>query len=164
MPVPQAVPASPLSIIAGDPNISPAFRRVLGGGHDRVQRTEAALTRLDQGLTGGGPAPDAGREAAAQAVLDDLAAAELHAFHGARLQLERRLGVIARETGGTAAGAEALRLLNAVAGLLRTPSARSLIAFRTSRQKAEALACQAATETALQRAYHTDPDFSTVGD
>lgn len=110
-------------------------------------------------------APDQPDEASAQRRLDRLIDGELHRFWTAKLQLEVRVAELCRLTAGTAAGAEALRIGHALAGLFGAPVARPLLRARSSRRKAADEAASEITTAALQRAFHADPaGFPTVGD
>lgn len=155
--------ASVFTLLAADANVCPAFRATLGGSGDRAP-VDAAVAQLDAQLSGRSPAPDPDKEAAAQVVLDELIDGDLYRFYLAKRELERRLTQVCRETRGTAAGAEALRLTHAVAGLFSTPGARPLLRAKTSAAKAADAAVSRATEAGLGLAYANDPDGFTVGD
>jgi hypothetical protein len=101
----------------------------------------------------------------AQALLDGIIEGPLHEFWRAKIRLERRLEEARPPTRGTRAGAEALRLSHALAGLFATPSARPLLGARTSGRRCADRVMSDATAASLERAYRRDPAvFSTLGD
>lgn len=115
-----------------------------------------------------GPSPrerSGAPEDSAQALLDGIIEGPLHEFWRARMRLERRLEEVHRPLRGTPAGAEALRLSHALAGLFAVPSGRPLLDARTSARRSADRAMSDATAAALEGVYRANPAaFPTVGD